>query len=83
MKMNPSRIIRPATTADIPDIMPVFDEARQKAALPIVAKSVCPQAERRAYINSYCRIATFSAFSSLQIVSRERFSSPFRSRETY
>jgi hypothetical protein len=32
LKMNnsPSRIIRPATTADIPDIMPVFDEARQK-----------------------------------------------------
>jgi hypothetical protein len=30
MNNRPSRIIRPATTADIPDIMPVFDEAYQK-----------------------------------------------------
>ena len=30
MATTPSRTIRPATTADIPDIMPVFDEARQK-----------------------------------------------------
>lgn len=30
MNNSPSRIIRPATTADIPSIMPVFDEARQK-----------------------------------------------------
>ena len=26
----PTRIIRPATMVDIPSIMPVFDEARQK-----------------------------------------------------
>ena len=30
MNKSPFRAIRPATTADIPSIMPVFDEARQK-----------------------------------------------------
>ena len=35
------------------------------------------------YANSYCKIAMFSASSNLQIVSRERFSSPFNNLEMY
>ena len=35
------------------------------------------------YANSYCKIAIFNAFSSLQMVSNERFSSPFKRRDTY